>query len=108
MATQDASATFKSNVTLVKQLKFVKIDGRNGNVLRVVSGLFDRDGKYVTTTEKIITMRIRDETPAARQASGITVKTSFDVKPGSYVIRLVARDAEGQLMAAENGSVEIP
>jgi hypothetical protein len=36
------------------------------------------------------------------------VRTSFDVKPGSYMIRLVVRDAEGQLMAAENGAVEIP
>jgi hypothetical protein len=30
------------------------------------------------------------------------------VKPGSYMIRLVVRDDEGQLMAAENGAVEIP
>jgi hypothetical protein len=29
------------------------------------------------------------------------------VKPGSYLVRLVVRDAEGQL-AATNGAVEIP
>jgi VWFA-related protein len=103
----DAKLAVMAHVDL-KQMKFVKIDGRNGNVLRVVSGLFDRDGKYISATEKIITMRIRDETLVARQASGITVKTSFDVKSGSYVIRLVARDAEGHMMSAENGSVEIP
>ena len=40
-------------------------------------------------------------------ASGITLKTSFDVKPGSYLVRLVVRDAEGQMMSAENGTVEI-
>jgi hypothetical protein len=36
------------------------------------------------------------------------VRTSLDVKPGSYMIRRVVRDDEGQLMAAENGAVEIP
>jgi len=41
-------------------------------------------------------------------ASGVTLKASFDVKPGSYLVRLVVRDAEAQLMSAENGAVEIP
>ena len=40
--------------------------------------------------------------------SGITVKSSFDVKPGSYLVRLVVRDKEGELMAARNGAVVIP
>jgi hypothetical protein len=37
----------------------------------------------------------------------VTLKTSFDVKPGSYLVRLVVRDTEG-LISAENGAVEIP
>jgi hypothetical protein len=32
---------------------------------------------------------------------------SREEKPGSYMIRLVVRDDEGQLMAAGNGAVEI-
>jgi hypothetical protein len=52
---------------------------------------------------------LRDQTLENRLGSGITVKSNFDdVKPGSYVIRLVVRDSEGQLMAAANGAVEIP
>lgn len=58
-------------------------------------------------TSKTITMKLRDET-LARLNSGIAIKTSFDVKPGAYVIRLVVRDSEGQAMAAQNGAVEIP
>jgi hypothetical protein len=56
---------------------------------------------------KTVAMKLRDET-LARLTSGITVKTSFDVKSGAYVVRLVVRDAEGQAMAAQNGAVEIP
>jgi hypothetical protein len=56
---------------------------------------------------KNLEMKLKDET-LARLPSGITVKTNFDVKPGTYVVRLVVRDSEGQAMAAQNGAVEIP
>jgi hypothetical protein len=56
----------------------------------------------------VVEMRLRDETLENRLGWGLIVRTSFDVKPGSYRIRLVVRDGEGQLMAAENGAVEIP
>lgn len=92
----------------VKQLRFRKAEGRNRDDITIVSALFDRNGNYVTASEKLVEMRLLDETLQKRLGSGITVKSSFDVKPGSYVIRLVVRDSEGQLMAASNGAVEIP
>lgn len=91
----------------VRHLRFRKADGRNNSDLTVASGLFDRNGTFITGTEKIVTMRLKDETLEHRLESGMTVKTSFDVKPGSYLVRLVVRDAEGQL-SAENGAIEIP
>jgi hypothetical protein len=53
-------------------------------------------------------MRWKSETLESKLASGITLRTSFDVKPGRYMVRVVARDTEQQLMSAENGAVEIP
>jgi hypothetical protein len=91
----------------VRRMHFRKVEGRNGNEVTVVSGLFDRNGQFVTASEKIITMRLRDETLEKRLQSGVTMKSSFDVKPGSYLVRLVVRDAEGQI-SAENGAIEIP
>ena len=91
----------------VKHLHFRKADGRNNNALTIASGLFDRNGTFISGMEKIVTMRLKDETLERKVDSGVTVKTSFDVKPGSYLVRLVVRDAEGQL-SAENGAVEIP
>ena len=41
-------------------------------------------------------------------SNGLTIRTSFDVKPGNYVVRLVLRDGGSNLMASENGVVEIP
>jgi VWFA-related protein len=92
----------------VKHLRFRKENGRNRDDLTVVSGLFDRNGNLVTGNSKTVEMRLKDQTLESRIDSGITVKSSFDVKPGSYMIRLVIRDSEGQLMAAANGTVDIP
>jgi VWFA-related protein len=91
----------------VKRLHFRKADGRNNNVLTCAFALFNRSGNLVQGTETIATMHLKDETLEHKKDSGITLKTSFDVKPGSYLVRLVVRDAEGQLMTAENGTVEI-
>jgi len=76
--------------------------------LTVLSGLFDRDGNYITAIEKTVEMRLRDQTLEKLLMSGITVRTNFDVTPGNYVVRLVVRDTEGQTLAARNGAVQIP
>jgi VWFA-related protein len=90
----------------VKQLHFRKADGRNNNDLTIVSGIFDRNGNLVEGNEKILQMRLKDET-LSRMGQGVSVKSNFDVKPGSYLVRLVVRDTEGQI-AAENGAIQIP
>jgi VWFA-related protein len=91
----------------VKDIHYRKVDGRNTDQLTVVAALFNQNGVFMQGTQKNVTMRWKDET-LAKLTSGITLKTSFDVKPGSYLVRLVVRDAEGQLMSAENGAIEIP
>jgi VWFA-related protein len=90
----------------VKQLHFRKTDGRNNSNLTIVAGIFDRNGNLVVGNEKVLQMRLKDET-LAKMEPGLSVKSNFDVKPGSYLVRLVVRDAEGQI-AAENGAIQIP
>ena len=92
----------------VKHLKFRKEEDRNCDDVTVVAGLFDRNGVYATGNQKKIEMRLKDETVEKRLDGGLTIRSSFDVKPGTYSVRLVVRDAEGQLMSAQNGAVEIP
>jgi VWFA-related protein len=92
----------------VKHLKFRKEADRNCNELTVVAGLFDRNGVYATGNQKRIEMRLKDETMEKRLDGGLTIRSSFDVKPGAYSVRLVVRDAEGQTMSARNSAVEIP
>ena len=92
----------------VKRLHYKQAEGRNENDLTVVTAVFDRNGNFLQSNQKVVTMRWKNETLQARLATGITLRTSFDVKPGRYVVRVVARDTEQQMMSAENGAVEIP
>jgi VWFA-related protein len=91
-----------------KHLRYKKADGRNDNTLTVVGGVFDPDGKYVVGTQKVVDLKFRDQTLDALPEAGITVKTNLDVASGSYIVRLVVRDSEGNVMSALNGSVVIP
>jgi VWFA-related protein len=92
----------------IRNLRYRKAEGRNDNTLTVISGLFDRNGNFVAGIQKTVEMRLKDETLAGAPASGITVRSVLDVVPGSYMVRLVVRDSEGQTMAARNGAVQIP
>jgi hypothetical protein len=92
----------------LRQLKYRKADGRNRNEVTLVAGLFDGNGIYIGAIQKNLELRLLDETLSSRLRGPVTVRTSFDVKPGTYLIRLVARDAEGQQISTENGAVEIP
>jgi hypothetical protein len=62
----------------------------------------------VTGNQKIVDMKLKDQTLEGLPASGVTIKSTLDIAPGSYVVRLVVRDSEGQLMSAQNSVVEIP
>ncbi len=92
----------------VKGVHFRKDSGRNNDQLTIVTGIFDENGQFVTGVEKIVDMKLRDTTYDRLTRSGLIVKSSFDVKPGTYMVRLVVRDAEGAQMAARNGAVVIP
>jgi hypothetical protein len=92
----------------LRGLKFRKVEDRNHDDLTLATAVFDENGNFVAGGEKILEMKLRDATLRRLDRAGITVKSSFDVKPGNYLVRLVVRDKEGELMAARNGAVVIP
>jgi VWFA-related protein len=92
----------------IRKLPFRKENGRNVDNLTIVTAIFDRNGNFLQAIGKTLDMKLRDATLASRLNGGISVRVDFDVTRGGYLIRSVVRDTEGQLMAAENGSVEIP
>jgi len=104
---QDAKLSVLTHVDL-HLMQFRKEEGRNLNKLRLVTVLFDRDGKYITGKEKIVDFHLRDVSLQKLASSGITSKTIFDVQPGAYLVRQVVREAEGGQISQLNRAVDIP
>ncbi len=92
----------------LKLMHFRKADDRNRNDVTIVATLFDPNGNFIAGTQKVLQLRLRDQTvQALAQRPPVTISTDFDVKPGGYLVRLVARDAEGQQLTTENAAVQV-
>ncbi len=89
-------------------IQFHKDQGRNLDDVSVAVALFDQTGNFVDGQQQQIQFRLRDETLQKLSKSGIATKTSFDVKPGTYLLRTVVRDAADAKISAVNNTVEIP
>jgi VWFA-related protein len=113
MHTQLSKSGDQSKLTVLtsvdlKLIHLRKAEDRNRNDLTIVAALFDTNGNFVVGTQKLLELRLRDETVARlEQKPPIVINTDFDVKPGGYLVRLVVRDAEGQQITAENAAVQV-
>jgi hypothetical protein len=89
-------------------LHFRKQENRNLDTLVFVTAVFDRDGHLVTGQQKSLDLRMQDSTLEKYLQTGITVRTKFDVKPGTYLVRAIVRDSESGQISGLNRTVEIP
>ncbi len=89
-------------------LQFRRVDGRNLNDLTVITALFDRNGNYVAGREKRVEFKLLDSSLEKFVQYGLNMRTSFSVKPGTYLVRQVVRDTEGARISGSTRTVEIP
>ena len=87
---------------------FRTVGGKRLDNLTIATILFDENGKYVTGEKKTVELKLSPENYETVQRFGLTLSSSFEVKPGRYLVREVVRDSEGEQMAAQNGSIEVP
>ena len=106
----DTTATVKVEASIdLKQLRFRKADDRNRNDVTVVACLFDPNGNFVAGVQKTLELRLRDETMSTlAQKPPVIVASDFEVSRGEYLVRMVARDSEGQQLTTANAAVDIP
>ena len=103
-----AELAVMANIDL-KLLHYGKADGRNSEDVTVVAAVFDRNGNYLEGRQHRLKLRLRDETLAnLEQRPPQTLKSTFNLSPGTYLVRLVVRSALEGAMTTTSGSVEIP
>jgi VWFA-related protein len=89
-------------------LKFLRNEDRSTDKLIVATAIFDQNGNLVTGQERIIEMQLTDATLEKMNRFGLTVNSTFDLLPGTFLLRIVVRDSAGAQMAALNRAVVIP
>jgi len=103
----DARITVLTHVDL-RPLHFRREVDRNVDKLTFVTVVFDQDGHEMSAQEKTLDFHMHDVTLEHFQQTGITMKSVFTVKPGTYLVRSVVRESETGQIAGMNRTVEIP
>jgi VWFA-related protein len=103
----DAEIDVVTHIDL-QQAHFRKEGDRNLENLTLMTALFDRDGHYVIGQQKVLEMRLRDQSLEKVLQTGVRIETELSAKAGTYLVRTVVRDSEGGLVSAVNSTVEIP
>ena len=91
-----------------RSLKFVKVEDRNSDQLKIVMALFDNHGGFLSGKERNLNLQLKDATLTAIDKTGIRVKFEFEVPPGTFTLRVVARDSEGAQLGATSYGVVVP
>jgi len=91
----------------VGSIHFEKQNGLNLDDLTILLAIFDQDGNVVVVKQKTVIFHMRDSTLELLRKSGLTARTTFDVKPGSYLVRQVVRDGTSSGMSGISRSVQV-
>ena len=92
----------------ISGLRFRKANGRSCNDLVLATAVFDANGEFVDGQMKEVALKLTDSTLEKMSQTGLTIKTGFRLKPGTYRVRSVVRGAEGEQLTAQNLMTMIP
>jgi hypothetical protein len=103
-----AHITVAAHIDL-NQMPFKLTDDEKHNQMLFATVIFDRNGKYIDGNSRTISIRWKDDENAdqAARSAAKAYEGNFDVSPGDYVVRFVARDSEVQQLFAQTTPVVV-
>jgi hypothetical protein len=90
----------------VRSPDFQKTVGRTHDSLSVVAALFDSNGDYVRGAANMVNLKLLRQMPEPNDPA-LTLRWQFDVKSGSYTVRLVIREPESKAITMLNRTLKI-
>ena len=91
----------------VKPLTLEKVNGRNHGVLMVATVIFDQDGGYVVGNRNTVNLMLRDQSLTGKEDPAVNVQSNFQVRPGSYMVRVVVCDQSSGNLSSRNVRVVV-
>jgi VWFA-related protein len=92
-----------------RPVHFEKVGDRNLNTLTFIAAIFDRNGAWVTGEQKQVHLNLPDASlQKLFTSAGILVRTTFQLRPGTYTVREVVIESQEHHLAAVSRDVEIP
>ncbi len=91
----------------LRGLPFGQRGDRHVEKLRLVTAVFDPQGKFMAGAEAGADLAIKDETLPRLLEQGLDFRLSLQAMPGSYVLREVVQELEKGKMSAQSQPVEI-
>jgi VWFA-related protein len=82
---------------LGKDLSFTPKAGKFANVLEMSYTAVNKQGKVAGGKRDSVDIALRPETHDRVQAAGVRVQTSLELPPGSYQLRVAARQSDGRI-----------
>jgi hypothetical protein len=82
---------------LGKDLSFTPKAGKFANVLEMSYTAVNRQGKVAGGKRDSVDLALKPETRARVQETGIRVQTSLELAPGTYQLRVAARQTDGRI-----------
>lgn len=90
----------------IRTLPFHRDKDRLIDVVTEVCGVFDENGNFMTAVQNNTNINVTP-TELAKLGSGITVNSTFKLKPGVYTVRIVLQDREGKMISAKSVPAKI-
>ena len=92
----------------LNSVRFRKEGEQNVNSLVFIAGIYDGNGKWVAGKQKQVGLKLPDDQLQDMRAKGVGVKDTFELKPGTYLLREVVQESEDHHLGAVNREVKVP
>lgn len=91
----------------IRGLPFRKENARHNERLLIVTSLFDNQNHFLSGSESIVDMNLKDASLVEVQQKGVDVHLSLQAPPGTYRLREVVQEVVGGRISASSRPVEI-
>jgi VWFA-related protein len=91
----------------IRPIHFQKVADRNRNIIMVMSAVYDSSDHLLLGKKNQVNLYLTDQNYSKVLQNGFSTLTKFDLKPGTYTVKTVVHEAEGDKLTSTTKRLEI-